>query len=273
MFVPWSPRFTEEQLREAIRSSSTWAETLRYLKYRSAGGNWKTLKKYARLWGISTDHFDADQARRNALWKPKRPLDEIMVRDSTYSRGHLKRRLLDEGLKSRACEACGQAELWRGRRMTLILDHINGVPNDHRLENLRILCPNCAATLETHCGSKNRLPKEPRDCLVCGRSFFPNYRRNKYCSSACGQRSKGRALRGVPRPQARLVERPPYEELLEEIEENGYAATGRKYGVSDNAIRKWVRQYEREAAVAAGRDPDVIEIPTRTWPNRRPKAA
>jgi transposase-like protein len=65
------------------------------------------------------------------------------------------------------------------------------------------------------------------------------------------------------------VERPPYSELLAEIQANGYAATGRKYGVSDNAIRKWVRQYERERAVAEGRDPEVVEIPTRTWPNRR----
>jgi transposase-like protein len=44
---------------------------------------------------------------------------------------------------------------------------------------------------------------------------------------------------------------------------------GRKYGVSDTAIRKWVRQYERERAIAEGRDPTVVEIPRRTWPNRR----
>jgi transposase-like protein len=49
----------------------------------------------------------------------------------------------------------------------------------------------------------------------------------------------------------------------------GYRAVGRKYGVSDTAVRKWLRQYEREAALSQGRDPKVVEIPTRTWPNRR----
>lgn len=53
--------------------------------------------------------------------------------------------------------------------------------------------------------------------------------------------------RGVPHPEARKVERPPYEKLLEEIEATSYLAVGRKYGVSDNAVRKWVRFYERQA--------------------------
>jgi transposase-like protein len=74
---------------------------------------------------------------------------------------------------------------------------------------------------------------------------------------------------GKPRPAERKAKRPPYHELLAEIEELGYLAVGRKYGVSDNAVRKWVRQYERERAVAEGRDPRVVEIPVRTWPNRR----
>lgn len=54
-----------------------------------------------------------------------------------------------------------------------------------------------------------------------------------------------------PRPTARKVERPPYEQLLAEIAQSGYSAVGRRYGVSDNAIRKWVRQYEREATADA----------------------
>ena len=58
-----------------------------------------------------------------------------------------------------------------------------------------------------------------------------------------GQRS---GLRGVPAPHARKTERPPYKQLLEEIEATNYVAVGRKYGVSDNAVRKWVRFYERQ---------------------------
>ena len=57
------------------------------------------------------------------------------------------------------------------------------------------------------------------------------------------------------------------------IDEFGYLGVGRIFGVSDNSIRKWIRDYERERAIAEGRDPALIEIPTRTWPNRRRDAA
>jgi hypothetical protein len=136
---------------------------------------------------------------------------------------------------------CGQTERWRSHTMSLVLDHINGVADDHRLENLRILCPNCAATLDTHCG--RNLPRK-RECAGCGRPFAPQTIRHRYCSRSCppGQSP------GIPRPERRKVERPDFDRLLAEVEADGFMATGRRYGVSDNAIRKWIRQYEREAA-------------------------
>src|SRR5436190_2885156 len=238
-FVPRvGPRFTQAELTEAIAESRSWAETLRRLKYQSAGGNWRTLKKYATQWCISTTHFDPDAVRRESLraCNSPRPLNEILVEDSTYSRDHLKRRLFAEGLKQRRCELCGQGELWRGRRLALILDHINGVPDDNRLNNLRIVCPNCAATLDTHCARKNRVRLTWRRCLRCDEEFFPNHRTQRYCSRYCGIRwdrngQDGQTmLRGMARPATRKVERPPYEKLLREIEATSYLAVGRKYG-------------------------------------------
>jgi hypothetical protein len=139
--------------------------------------------------------------------------------------------------------------------MALILDHINGVPDDNRLENLRIVCPNCAATLETHCARKNRLPPVYRDCKRCRQPFVVRRPEHRYCSRECGSRwdrleaaALGAGQLGMPKPGFRRVERPSYEELLREIEETSYLAVGRKYGVSDNAVRKWVRFYERQAA-------------------------
>ena len=52
-------------------------------------------------------------------------------------------------------------------------------------------------------------------------------------------------------PERRKVERPPYEQLLAEIAALGYSGTGRKYGVSDNAVRKWVRWYRARLDGAA----------------------
>jgi hypothetical protein len=123
------PRFTEEQLRDAVAVSRSWAETLRRLGYRTAGGNWKTIKRYVAAWGISTAHFDPHAASAEALQrraKRRKPIEAILVSNSSYSRSHLKRRLFEEGLKAKRCELCGQGETWRGQPMALILDHING---------------------------------------------------------------------------------------------------------------------------------------------------
>ncbi len=138
--------------------------------------------------------------------------------------------------------------------MSLILDHINGVATDNRLENLRIVCPNCAATLDTHCGRKNRIDREPRRCLHCGNEFIPKYARHRYCSHACGIHCKGPR---EPRPERRKVARPSYEELMEDVASMSFLAIGRKYGVSDNAVRKWIRWHEYQREMEAWREQEA----------------
>lgn len=228
-------RYSEEQARQAIAASHSYSDALRRLGLRPAGGNHATLKRNVRHWGISVEHFDF---RPQAPQRPARPLAEVLVVGSSYPRGHLKRRLLAEGLKQLRCELCGQRETWRGVRMALVLDHVNGVWNDNRLDNLRILCPNCNATLDTHCGRKNR--REPRSCEHCAAEFRPRSRGQRFCSRRCGVLHNAPALR--------VVERPSLDALRRDVITLGYAATSRKYGVSDNAIRKWLRAHEREAA-------------------------
>jgi hypothetical protein len=139
--------------------------------------------------------------------------------------------------------------MWRGRPMSLILDHINGTANDHRIENLRIVCANCAATLDTHCGRKNRLDVAARACLHCGREFRPKIPSHRYCSQACGVRAKRPY---EPRPEARKVPRPSCDQLEVDVASMSFCAVGRKYGVSDNAVRKWLRWYELSARNGAG---------------------
>ena len=227
-----------------MAASRSYSDVLRLVGLRTAGHNHRTIQRHVAYWEISTAHFDPNAGRRAASGRRKRPLEEVLVQNSTYTRGSLKRRLYREGLKARVCELCGQGEVWHGKRIALILDHVNGDATDNRLGNLQIVCPNCAAGLETHCGRNKGVP-EPRPCDYCETVFEPRGRAQRFCSIQCA--GPGTADHS-PHRERRKVERPPYDVLKAELEASNFSAVGRKYGVSDNAVRKWVRFYERERA-------------------------
>lgn len=80
------------------------------------------------------------------------PIQELLVADRPQTaRGHLKIRLLSAGLLKKACYECALTT-WQSKPLTLQLDHINGVKKDNRLENLRLLCPNCHSQTATFSG-------------------------------------------------------------------------------------------------------------------------
>jgi 5-methylcytosine-specific restriction endonuclease McrA len=96
------------------------------------------------------------EAAKTHDWARRLPLNTILVLDSSYtSLRTLKRRLLSDGLLQPRCSECGLTE-WRGARLALVLDHVNGNPRDHRLENLRLLCPNCNSQTATFAGRNKR---------------------------------------------------------------------------------------------------------------------
>jgi 5-methylcytosine-specific restriction endonuclease McrA len=70
-------------------------------------------------------------------------------------RGVLKRFIIKNNIIPYICSECGCDDNWRGKKMSLILDHINGINNDNKLENLRFLCPNCDSIQDTYKG-KNK---------------------------------------------------------------------------------------------------------------------
>lgn len=79
--------------------------------------------------------------------------EEVFVENSTYARHHIKKRIVEEKLVDYKCDECGNVGSWNNKPLPLILDHINGINDDNRLENLRFVCSNCDSQLPTY---KNR---------------------------------------------------------------------------------------------------------------------
>ena len=142
-------------LTSQIELNKSQAEKNRAEAEKTAGGtNYKHIKSYIKKYEIDISHFDQYYNNGNRDNNLKIDISDILKENSSYSRTELKKRLYNEGLLKRECCLCGQDENWNGMKISLILDHINGVYNDNRLENLRIVCPNCNAGLDTFSGRK-----------------------------------------------------------------------------------------------------------------------
>ena len=150
-------RWTDTQLIEAVKCSSSFRQVLIKIGLIEAGGNYDQVKKYAKELGLDISHFKGmawNKGLRGRLM-PQIPTSQILVRGSTFQSYKLKKRLFAEGLKNKQCEECGWAEIAEGGYLPLELDHINGDRHDNRLINLRVLCPNCHSLKPTHRG-RNR---------------------------------------------------------------------------------------------------------------------
>lgn len=145
----------ELKLKEIVAKSFSISEVLKNFNLSVTGGSSKTLKKYLKLFNISTEHFDSKKHWLEAYETKKKTNDEIFCVDSKASTEMARRRIIKEKLLNYECTECENKGEWNGKPLTLQLEHKNGNNTDHRLENLEFLCPNCHSQTPTY-GSKNK---------------------------------------------------------------------------------------------------------------------
>lgn len=144
---------TDEEFRNIIASNYSYSDCLRALGLGTKGGSsTDILKRRIKELNCSIDHFNREKAEVNI----KYDLKDILIKDSPYLNiARLKKRLISQGILEYKCAICGLKE-WQNKPISLQLDHINGNNNDHRIENLRLLCPNCHSQTITFAGKNKK---------------------------------------------------------------------------------------------------------------------
>lgn len=236
--INWDRRkYSKEDFVNSWLNSRSIADCARRLNLTIYGSTYTTIKNTAEILGLSDEHHTGRGWNKGLKLnrKDKVPIEDLLILNGKASSSTLRRRLLKEGLLEKKCYApfCPNPiktiDGLTGKEVDtpLTLDHINGINNDHRIENLRFICANCDRMNPTFCrGSAGILVSE---------SKLVEDKENKYVD-----KSKNRSK---SRQQKTKIVWPTTEELIKQLETKSYLQLGKELGVSDNAIRKRIKNH------------------------------
>lgn len=192
----------------------------------------ETLNSYLKKMEIEYAGNPQRKGFSRGLNEGYKPAKEYLGTGRFIQSHKLKEKLIRENIKEYKCEICKNTE-WQGVPIPLELHHINGDHYDNRLENLQILCPNCHALQNGNSGAnipkvRKIISEQHYYCIDCGKEISKEAIRCKSCASKV-------------REQDNTHIRPSKKELKDLIRNMSFLQIGQKYGVSDNAIRKWCK--------------------------------
>jgi len=228
----------KDHLQKITNESKSLTEILKKLEKNCNKTSFSTLKRVLLQLKINYSHIPVGiNSNKNRKFLTKNiSLTEVLVENSSYKRGSIKKRLIEEGYFIYKCVECGLKNEWNNKKLVLQLDHINGIPNDNRIENLRFLCPNCHSQTPTFAGRASR--KE-----TFGK---PSHKlKDKKCPN-CNVLICDVAERcGNCRIRPKKINWPPFVEIEDMLKEMPMTAVAKKLGVSDNAVKKHIRSKKK----------------------------
>lgn len=155
--------YTEDELKEVITCCSSINDVTDTIRIHRSYH--KYLKEFIKIHNVSITHF---------VKKKQQTLEDRLVKDSTISSSSsIKKHLLKNSLVKNECAVCKIPPVWNSKPLTLQLDHINGDHFDNRIENLRLICPNCHTQTDTFTG-KNNAKYERKQCSICKNTLKNN---------------------------------------------------------------------------------------------------
>lgn len=153
-------KYSKESLSPLVAESISIFGVIEKLGLSKAGGNHSYIKSLIKKFDIDTSHFLGQgwlKGKHNLSGdKLRADFSDVFSENSTVARKNVKRRIIKDKLMPYECLLCSNKGTHNGKELVLELDHINGISNDNRLENLRFLCPNCHSQTDTSNGKNHK---------------------------------------------------------------------------------------------------------------------
>jgi 5-methylcytosine-specific restriction endonuclease McrA len=148
-------KYTEDELRNVIKTSTSMRQVLIKLGVSPYGGNYDVLRKAIKYFDLNTSHFTGQGWNKGKTLSPKRKIKEYLSNKHSITSHRLRLRLIHEGVFAHQCMNC-KRKSWQGNPIPLELEHVDGNNKNNNLDNLKLLCPNCHALTPTYRGKNKK---------------------------------------------------------------------------------------------------------------------